>query len=122
MLKTTTVGSYPRKDKPKDTLRKPTVSEEEALDMVQWAVEDQCNIGLDYITDGESYRENMYWFYQLRIDGVRSWHTEGYENLDWVLIDYVNIVVHIFNKDARKYYEFERLWSDGIVTKIKDKK
>ena len=40
MLKTTTVGSYPRKDKPKDTLRKPTVSEEEALDMVQWAVED----------------------------------------------------------------------------------
>ena len=72
MLKTTTVGSYPRKDKPKDTLRKPTVSEEEALDMVQWAVEEQCNIGLDYITDGESYRENMYWFYQLRIDGVDS--------------------------------------------------
>ena len=72
MLKTTTVGSYPRKDKPKDTLRKPTVSEEEALDMVQWAVEDQCSIGLDYITDGESYRENMYWFYQLRIDGVDS--------------------------------------------------
>ena len=33
MLKTTTVGSYPRKDKPKDTLRKPTVSEEEALDL-----------------------------------------------------------------------------------------
>ena len=72
MLKTTTVGSYPRKDKPKDTLRKPTVSEEEALDMVQWAVEDQCKIGLDFITDGESYRENMYWFYQLRIDGVDS--------------------------------------------------
>ena len=70
MLKTTTVGSYPRKDKPKDTLRKPTVSEEEALDMVQWAVEDQCKIGLDFITDGESYRENMYWFYQLRLDGL----------------------------------------------------
>ena len=72
MLKTTTVGSYPRKHKPKDTLRKPTVSEEEALDLVQWAVEDQCDIGLDYITDGEAYRENMYWFYQLRIDGLDS--------------------------------------------------
>ena len=72
MLKTTTVGSYPRKNKPKDTLRKPTVSEEEALEKVQWAVEDQCNIGLDYITDGEAYRENMYWFYQLRVDGVDS--------------------------------------------------
>jgi 5-methyltetrahydropteroyltriglutamate--homocysteine methyltransferase len=72
MLKTTTVGSYPRKNKPKDTLRKPTVSEDEALDMVKWAVEDQCNLGLNIITDGEAYRENMYWFYQLRIDGLDS--------------------------------------------------
>ena len=72
MLKTTTVGSYPRKNKPKDTLRKPSVSNEEAFEMIDWAVNDQCNIGLDYITDGEAYRENMYWFYQLRIDGVNS--------------------------------------------------
>jgi len=70
MLKTTTVGSYPRKNKPKDTLRKPSVSDEEAFEMIDWAVNDQCKIGLDIITDGEAYRENMYWFYQLRIDGV----------------------------------------------------
>mgnify|MGYP000294111040 CR=1 FL=1 len=72
MLKTTVVGSYPRKNKPKDTLRKSTVSDDEAMNMIQWAVEDQCNIGLDIITDGEAYRENMYWFYQLRLDGVDS--------------------------------------------------
>ena len=70
MLKTTTVGSYPRKNKPKDTLRKPSVSEEEAFEMIEWAVKDQCELGLNFITDGESYRENMYWFYQLRVDGV----------------------------------------------------
>ena len=70
MLKTTTVGSYPRKNKPKDTLRKPSVSNEEAFEMIDWAVNDQCDIGLDFITDGEAYRENMYWFYQLRLDGV----------------------------------------------------
>jgi 5-methyltetrahydropteroyltriglutamate--homocysteine methyltransferase len=70
MLKTTVVGSYPRKNKPKDTLRKPSVDNKEALEMIRWAVEDQCQIGLDIITDGESYRENMYWFYQLRVDGV----------------------------------------------------
>jgi len=70
VLKTTVVGSYPRKDRPKDTLRKSTVGESEALEMIKWAVEDQCNIGLDIITDGEAYRENMYWFYQLRLDGV----------------------------------------------------
>ncbi len=70
MLKTTTVGSYPRKNKPKDTLRKPSVSEKEAFEMIEWAVKDQCELGLNFITDGESYRENMYWFYQLRVDGV----------------------------------------------------
>ena len=70
MLKTTTVGSYPRKNKPKDTLRKPSVSNEEAFEMIDWAVNDQCDIGLDFITDGEAYRENMYWFYQLRLDGI----------------------------------------------------
>ena len=64
MLKTTVVGSYPRKNKPKDTLRKSSVDNKEALEMIRWAVEDQCQIGLDIITDGESYRENMYRFYQ----------------------------------------------------------
>ena len=70
MLKTTTVGSFPRKDKQKDTLRKSTVTDEEAFEMIDWAVNEQCKLGLDIITDGESYRENMYWFYQLRMDGV----------------------------------------------------
>ena len=52
--------------------------------------------------------------------GIRSWHTEGYQYLDWVLIDFVNIVVHIFSKHAREYYEFERLWADGKITHVKD--
>ena len=59
---------------------------------------------------------------RMKEDGVPSWHIEGYENLEWVLIDFVNIVVHIFSKDAREYYEFERLWADGKITKVKDDK
>ena len=39
---------------------------------------------------------------------------------DWVLIDFVNIVVHIFSKETREYYEFERLWADGKITHVKD--
>ena len=70
MLGTTVVGSYPRKDRPKDTLRKPSVDLEETIEMIGWAVKDQCSLGLDIITDGEAYRENMYWFYQLRLDGI----------------------------------------------------
>ena len=67
---TTVTGSYPRKDIQKDTLRKTTVSEEESIAMIEWAVKDQVELGLDIVTDGESYRENMYWFYQLRLDGI----------------------------------------------------
>ena len=70
MLRTTVVGSYPRKNRPKDTLRKPSVGSGEMIEMIRWAVKDQCDLGLDVITDGEAYRENMYWFYQLRLDGV----------------------------------------------------
>ena len=57
----------------------------------------------------------------LKKEGLESWHIEGYEHLDWVLVDYVNIVAHIFSKNTREYYEFERLWADGVITTIRDK-
>ena len=67
---TTVTGSYPRQIVQKDTLRKPSVSEEDAIEMIKWASKEQASLGLDIITDGEGYRENMYWFYQLRADGI----------------------------------------------------
>ena len=67
---TTVTGSYPRQIVQKDTLRKPSVDEQEAIEMVKWATKEQADLGLDIISDGEAYRENMYWFYQLRTDGV----------------------------------------------------
>ena len=57
---------------------------------------------------------------QMKIEGIKVWHIEGYENLDWVLLDYINIVVHVFSKESRKYYDLERLWADGHITKIAD--
>ena len=57
---------------------------------------------------------------KMKEEGVKSWHIEGYEHLDWVLIDFVHIVVHIFSKKTREYYEFERLWADGKITHVKD--
>ena len=43
-------------------------------------------------------------------------------SLEWVLIDFVNIVVHIFNEETREYYALERLWADGKITMVNDKK
>lgn len=45
-------------------------------------------------------------------------HTEGLENSEWVLIDYVNIVVHVFQKHIREYYNIEELWGDAKSTQI----
>ena len=59
---------------------------------------------------------------QMKKEGLKAWHIEGYENLDWVLMDYVNIVVHVFSRESRDYYDLERLWADGQITKVHDKK
>jgi len=66
----TVVGSYPRSTTVADTLKKPTLSPAEVDDLIRWAVKDQASLGLETITDGEGYRENMYYFYQKRLDGV----------------------------------------------------
>ena len=43
---------------------------------------------------------------------------EGIENSEWVLMDYVNVVVHIFQKQTREYYDIENLWGDAKITMI----
>lgn len=48
----------------------------------------------------------------------KPWHVEGTDNGEWVLIDYVNIVVHVFQKHIREYYDIEGLWGDAKVTSI----
>src|SRR2546425_11018428 len=66
----TVVGSYPRPTQVQDTLKKPTLTRAEVDELIGWAAKDQAGLGLDVITDGEGYRENMYYFYQKRLDGV----------------------------------------------------
>jgi len=59
---------------------------------------------------------------QMKKDGMKAWHIEGYENLEWVLLDYVNIVVHVFSRESRDYYDLERLWADGHISQVHDEK
>ncbi len=51
----------------------------------------------------------------------KPWHVEGEENGEWVLMDYVSIVVHIFQKHIREYYDIESLWGDAKITQIANK-
>lgn len=54
----------------------------------------------------------------LRVDNTRPYHIEGYDKLSWVLMDYVDVVAHVFLPETRDYYGLERLWADAKVTKI----
>ena len=84
-FRTTVTGSYPRPIQPSDTLKKPTLSREESDQTIRWAARDQVEAGLDVITDGEVRRENMYYFFQKRLDGIsfdqmeyRTYGTAGF--------------------------------------------
>jgi ribosome-associated protein len=48
----------------------------------------------------------------------KPWHVEGEANAEWILIDYVNIVVHVFQKHVRAFYNLEELWGDGKITNV----
>ena len=48
----------------------------------------------------------------------KPFQTEGNENAEWVLIDYINVVVHVFQKQIREYYSIEELWGDAKTTKV----
>ena len=49
----------------------------------------------------------------LREEGLRPWHIEGREGRRWVLLDYVEVVVHVFHERTREYYLLDRLWGDA---------
>lgn len=51
----------------------------------------------------------------------KPWHVEGSDNAEWVLMDYVDIVVHVFQKHVREFYNIEGLWGDAKITTIPNK-
>ncbi|MFN5168063.1 MAG: ribosome silencing factor [Cyclobacteriaceae bacterium] len=48
------------------------------------------------------------------------WHTEGKHNKEWMLLDYSNVVAHVFRKDRRDFYALEKLWGDADIREIED--
>lgn len=48
----------------------------------------------------------------------KPWHTEGKNNKEWMILDYISVVSHIFRKDRRQFYSLEKLWGDAVITEI----
>ena len=45
---------------------------------------------------------------------------EGFQSADWVLMDYIDVIVHVFSRESRDFYDLERIWRDGKVVKLED--
>ncbi len=120
----------PRKKKDTDSSKLCDVivegmQENKAKDIVVLDLREISNAVCDFfvICSGES---------STQVDGISSavtrltrkelsekpWHTEGKTNSEWVLLDYVNVVAHIFYKEARSFYDIEDLWADAKRTDI----
>ncbi len=50
----------------------------------------------------------------------KAWKKEGLEARRWIILDYVNVVVHIFSEEKRRFYDLERMWNDAVRTEISD--
>lgn len=56
--------------------------------------------------------------FQLEESGIKPNHKEGYRSNSWVLLDYGNVVVHVFTGESRKFYDLDRLWQDGEIVDL----
>lgn len=52
--------------------------------------------------------------------GENPYHHEGHSAMQWIIVDYINVVVHIFQPETRKFYKLEDMWSDAVVEDFKE--
>jgi len=96
-----------------------TLDSNKALDIISIDLKNKSSMA-DYmiIASGTSSRHIQALSEQvlekLKINGVKNSKIEGKESLDWKLVDGIDLIVHIFNPDKRKFYELEKIWSELI--------
>lgn len=63
----------------------------------------------------DEIRENV-----LKDNGIKPYNYDGYRNSQWIVIDYGDMMVHVFQPEVREFYNLEDLWSDGFVSELDD--
>ena len=76
-----------------------------------------CSGNSDKQLDAISDSIDEYVFKKLK---ENPWHSEGKNNKEWMLLDYINVVAHVFKKEKRNFYALEKLWGDAEITEIED--
>ncbi|RRB00704.1 ribosome silencing factor [Larkinella rosea] len=103
------------------------MQEKKAIDIVVMDLRDVKNAISDYfvICSGtsdtqidaiaDSVEEEVF-----KASQVNPWHEEGKTNREWILLDYVDVVVHVFNKERRVFYDLEQLWGDAEIHTVEE--
>jgi len=76
-----------------------------------------CSGNSDKQLDAISESIDEYVFKKIK---ENPWHSEGKNNKEWMLLDYINVVAHVFKKEKRNFYALEKLWGDAEITRIED--
>lgn len=76
------------------------------------------------VTSGNNYNQVRAIAYNveeelLKKHGMRPERVEGYNNGEWILLDYIDYVIHVFDREQRLFYDIERIWSDGKEIEVK---
>ena len=86
----------------------------------------EISIIADYfiIAGGTNENQLRHWQAMLKMNlqrpGLSPKHVEGYTNANWILIDYEDVIVHVFNEDDRLFYDLERIWRDGKIVNVEE--
>jgi ribosome-associated protein len=103
------------------------MQEKKAIDIVVMDLRDIKNAISDYfvICSGtsdtqidaiaDSVEEEVF-----KASKINPWHEEGKMNREWILLDYVDVVVHVFNKERRVFYDLEQLWGDAEIHLVEE--
>jgi ribosome-associated protein len=104
------------------------IEEKKGIDIVQIDLRGIHNSTVDFfvichassVTQAEAIADEVEKMVKLTT-GLNPKHVEGKQLREWILIDYFDVVVHIFLEPIRGFYRLEELWADGIITRIEEK-
>ncbi len=101
------------------------IQEKKGKDIVSINLKNIDNAVCDYfvICHGDSTRQvdaiaNSIEEEVKKIISEKVWHKEGYENAQWILLDYIDVIVHVFQEQTREFYNLEGLWADAEIRKL----
>lgn len=101
------------------------IQEKKGKDIISMSLKNIKNAVTDYFvichaassTQVEAIAESVEYEVKKTL-GIKPWHKEGLQNAEWILLDYSDVVVHVFQEKIREFYQIESLWADAEIVNV----